>query len=125
MFRFTLGRSLAGASVFGGGAALVTSDDHPTETVYLAASIPTRAARDVLCAAACVLDYQTSLQGNLTAAERERAMRECHQRGAERLRDLCFANGGVYTKLGQHVGQLDHLLPEEYVQTMRKHLLDR
>ena len=38
---------------------------------------------------------------------------------------LCFANGGVYVKLGQHVGQLDHLLPEEYVLTMRKHLLDR
>jgi hypothetical protein len=34
-------------------------------------------------------------------------------------------NGGVYTKLGQHVGQLDHLLPEEYVHTMRAHLLDR
>jgi aarF domain-containing kinase len=50
---------------------------------------------------------------------------ECHQRGADRLLQLCFKNGGIYTKLGQHVGQLDHLLPEEYVVTMRNNLLNR
>ena len=33
-------------------------------------------------------------------------LRACHQRGADRLLQLCFANGGIYTKLGQHVGQL-------------------
>ncbi|KXZ42167.1 hypothetical protein GPECTOR_192g313 [Gonium pectorale] len=72
----------------------------------------------------CIRNYKWSL-GSLTGAEREAALRECHQRGADRLLWLCRANGGVYTKLGQHVGQLDHLLPEEYVLTMRNNLLDR
>jgi len=70
-------------------------------------------------------DYKLSLRSALVGEERERALSECHQRGADRLLQLCFANGGVYTKLGQHVGQLDHLLPEEYVVTMRNNLLDR
>jgi len=30
----------------------------------------------------------------------------CHQRSAGRLQRLCFANGGVYIKLGQHIAQL-------------------
>jgi aarF domain-containing kinase len=34
-------------------------------------------------------------------------------------------NGGIYIKLGQHIGMLDYLLPEQYVFTMRAHLLDR
>ncbi len=33
-------------------------------------------------------------------------LQELHQRGADRLLQLCFANGGIYVKLGQHVGQL-------------------
>ncbi|XP_023938687.1 aarF domain-containing kinase 1 [Bicyclus anynana] len=44
---------------------------------------------------------------------------EAHQIGAEKLLKLCKANRGVYIKVGQHVGALDYLLPNEYVQTMR------
>ncbi|KAF4518492.1 hypothetical protein B566_EDAN006497 [Ephemera danica] len=42
-----------------------------------------------------------------------------HQKGAERLLQLCCLNRGVYIKVGQHIGALDYLLPTEYVQTMR------
>lgn len=52
-----------------------------------------------------LLDYKSSL-GELTGEAREEALRRCHQRGADRLLQLCFANGGIYTKLGQHIGQL-------------------
>lgn len=38
---------------------------------------------------------------------------------------LCFQNGGVYIKAGQHLGQMDHLLPAAYVRTLRASLLDR
>ena len=55
----------------------------------------------------------------------EETRSECHRRGADRLLALCFANGGIYIKLGQHIGMLDHLIPSEYVLTMRKNLLDR
>ncbi|GIL43460.1 hypothetical protein Vafri_933 [Volvox africanus] len=105
-----------------GGALLVYQPT--TEDLRAAYLTPVRLGRDVYTAASTVIDYKLSL-GSLTGEAREAALRECHQRGANRLLALCFANGGVYTKLGQHIGQLDHLLPEEYVLTMREHLLDR
>jgi hypothetical protein len=40
------------------------------------------------------------------------------------LKEKC-APEGLYIKLGQHVGQLDHLLPNQYVATMKENLLDR
>lgn len=44
---------------------------------------------------------------------------EAHKLNAEKLLDLCKANKGVYIKVGQHIGALDYLLPNEYVVTMR------
>lgn len=49
---------------------------------------------------------------------------EVHQRGASRLLRLCENNGGVYIKLGQHLAQLDYILPWEYCEKLSK-LLDR
>jgi aarF domain-containing kinase len=50
-----------------------------------------------------VADYQYSLYGlPEESAEREAA----HMRCANRLQALCFKNGGIYIKLGQHIGQL-------------------
>ncbi|XP_032997853.1 aarF domain-containing protein kinase 1 isoform X4 [Lacerta agilis] len=42
-----------------------------------------------------------------------------HLRSAERLRDLCCANRGTFIKVGQHLGALDYLLPEEYTRTLK------
>ncbi len=53
----------------------------------------------------CAADYKWSLR-NLSGKEYEQAKRKCHARGADRLQQLCFANRGVYIKLGQHVAQL-------------------
>jgi hypothetical protein len=50
-------------------------------------------------------DYSISLRG-LEDEELEAAKSECHQRSASRLVNLCFANGGIYIKLGQHIGLL-------------------
>ncbi|XP_024865240.1 aarF domain-containing protein kinase 1 isoform X2 [Kryptolebias marmoratus] len=44
---------------------------------------------------------------------------EVHRRSAERLRDLCCANRGTFIKVGQHIGALDYLLPEEYTSTLK------
>ncbi|XP_073366787.1 putative ABC1 protein At2g40090 isoform X2 [Aegilops tauschii subsp. strangulata] len=45
----------------------------------------------------------------------------CTQGGhsANRLQELCFRNGNIYIKLGQHIAQL------VYVQTMRAPMLKR
>lgn len=89
-------------------------------------TIPVRLARDVATAVAMVADYKYSLHGLPEGSpEREAAKHEAHLRGANRLQALCFRNGGIYIKLGQHIGQLDYLLPEEYVKTMRASMLDK
>ena len=69
-------------------------------------------------------DYQTTLR-HLDGDALDAAKKQCHQRGADRLLELAFKNGGIYIKLGQHIACLDYLLPSEYVMTMRAHLLDR
>ena len=32
---------------------------------------------------------------------------------------MCCKNGGIFIKIGQYLGSLDYLLPEEYVKTMK------
>lgn len=98
--------------------------DEPLQVAYGAAMIPVRLGRDVVAATTMLGDYIFSLRG-LQAEEREAAKRECHQRGANKLLEVCFKNGGIYIKLGQHLGMLDHLLPSEYVVTMRDNMLDK
>jgi hypothetical protein len=49
---------------------------------------------------------------------------EAHQRSAIRLHQLCEWNGGVYIKLGQHLAQLDYILPLEFVIPLRQLLGD-
>lgn len=44
---------------------------------------------------------------------------QVHLRSAQRLLKLCEANGGAFIKVGQHLGALDYLIPNEYVRTMR------
>lgn len=41
-----------------------------------------------------------------------------HHRAAVLLRDLCRANKGCYIKIGQHIANLDHLVPNEFIQVL-------
>ena len=50
-------------------------------------------------------DYKFSLRG-LDDESYQKALKDCHERSAFKLQKLCFANGGIYIKLGQHVAQL-------------------
>lgn len=53
------------------------------------------------------VDYESSLWGFPDGSkERERVKREVHVRSALKLQELCFRNGGIYIKLGQHISQL-------------------
>ncbi|XP_049276326.1 aarF domain-containing protein kinase 1 isoform X2 [Rhipicephalus sanguineus] len=65
-------------------------------------------------------DYKLATLGmDQDSEEYAKARSEVHQRSAERLLQLCCINGGVFIKVGQHVGALDYLLPKEYVRTLR------
>lgn len=60
----------------------------------------------------------------LAGAEEELASRggdragRVHRTAAGRLLALCRENGGVYVKVGQHLANLDYLIPEEYIEAL-------
>lgn len=45
---------------------------------------------------------------------------EINQRSADRLLNGCLANGGLYVKIGQGVSAINHILPREYTETLKK-----
>jgi len=106
------------------GVYLATFED-AKKVAFYSAVLPVRLARDVHCAGSMVLDYTWSLRGGKHGEEYEKEKERCHERGARKLLDLCFANGGIYIKLGQHIAMLDHMLPDVYVSTMRRYMLDK
>jgi len=55
---------------------------------------------------------------------KEQGLNQIHIESAILLRDLCMKNKGVYIKLGQHLCQLDYILPTEYCNILRA-LLDK
>ncbi|XP_028994831.1 aarF domain-containing protein kinase 1 isoform X3 [Betta splendens] len=65
-------------------------------------------------------DYLTAFKEVEHGTEEYWALKsKVHRRSAERLRDLCCANRGTFIKVGQHLGALDYLLPEEYTSTLK------
>lgn len=58
------------------------------------------------------------VEEELQSAEGESAKSKLHRKAANRLLDLCRQNGGVYIKVGQHLANLDYLIPEEYIQVL-------
>jgi len=49
----------------------------------------------------------------------EQEISQAHKRTAELIRDMCSVNGGLFIKVGQHIGTLDYLLPKEYVREFK------
>ncbi|XP_066257621.1 uncharacterized aarF domain-containing protein kinase 5 [Euwallacea similis] len=66
------------------------------------------------------LDYYFSMLGLSEGSPNyEFMMSRIHQRSAERIRDGCLYNGGTYIKLGQGLVSMSHILPKEYIQTLK------
>ncbi|XP_013372638.1 PREDICTED: uncharacterized aarF domain-containing protein kinase 1 isoform X4 [Chinchilla lanigera] len=79
-----------------------------------------RVGRAVATTAAISYDYLTSLRHVPYGSEEYLQLRsEVHLRSARRLCELCCANRGTFIKVGQHLGALDYLLPEEYTSTLK------
>nr|GMD59106.1 putative ABC1 protein At2g40090 [Ipomoea batatas] len=119
---------LFGATAVGGGvaAAAIANSDDPATALKLCTLVPLRLYRDSVTAAAIAFDYEYSLWGLPEGSEeRQKVKHEVHLRGARRLEELCFKNGGIYIKFGQHLGQLEYLVPDEYVHIMRESMLNR
>ncbi|XP_008785348.1 putative ABC1 protein At2g40090 isoform X2 [Phoenix dactylifera] len=127
MWRAGAKAKLAALTLLGGaGAAAIATSDDPSSTFKICTIVPLRLIRDSVTAATMAFDYQYSLWGLKEGSiEWLRAKHEVHNRCAYRLQELCFRNGGIYIKLGQHIGQLEYVVPREYVQTMRASMLKR
>ncbi|XP_051873635.1 aarF domain-containing protein kinase 1 [Pristis pectinata] len=79
-----------------------------------------RIGRAVATTAVISYDYITSLRRlEYGTEEYESIKSQVHRRSAEHLLDLCRANRGTFIKVGQHLGGLDYLLPEEYTSTLK------
>jgi aarF domain-containing kinase len=82
-----------------------------------------RFGRAALTVAKIGVDYKRTIFSSSAPAsetsEYENLKTVVHKRSAERLLRLCQINGGCFIKVGQHIGALDYLLPEEYVSTMK------
>ncbi len=70
-----------------------------------------RNARAVGAMAATVVDYKLRLPADADAA----ALGAVHERVAQRWYALCRRNGGLYIKLGQQIGLMNHVVPGEYL----------
>eukprot|EP01065_Artemidia_motanka_P038221 TRINITY_DN47077_c0_g1_i1.p1 TRINITY_DN47077_c0_g1~~TRINITY_DN47077_c0_g1_i1.p1 ORF type:complete len:545 (+),score=70.90 TRINITY_DN47077_c0_g1_i1:69-1637(+) len=121
-------RGRAAAAVFaavGGGtvaAAHCPGDGmDPRPAVQRAAATATRAGRCVTAVGQVVLlDYHLRLRGLAEGSpERDAALHAAHRSGAERLLRLCEANKGCYVKIGQLLGQMVAIVPDEYIETLR------
>ncbi|XP_057200455.1 aarF domain-containing protein kinase 1 [Triplophysa rosa] len=79
-----------------------------------------RFGRAAVTTAVISYDYLTALRDVQYGTEDYWVVKsKLHLRSAERLRDLCCANRGTFIKVGQHLGALDYLLPEEYTSTLK------
>ncbi|XP_076605335.1 aarF domain-containing protein kinase 1 [Chaetodon auriga] len=79
-----------------------------------------RFGRAAVTTAVISYDYLTAFKHVEYGTEEYWALKsKVHLRSAERLRDLCCANRGTFIKVGQHLGALDYLLPEEYTSTLK------
>ena len=78
-----------------------------------------RTIRLGVAVACCIYDFKRNIQ-SLEGPERKASMPGFHQRTAERLFNMCCANRGTYIKVGQHVGAMEYLLPEQYITVFKE-----
>jgi len=66
------------------------------------------------------LDYWWTLRIlDPNGEEYAQAIKQCHQRAADRIVVGAVDNGGLYIKLGQGLACFNHILPREYTETLQ------
>ncbi|XP_020576582.1 putative ABC1 protein At2g40090 isoform X2 [Phalaenopsis equestris] len=138
MWRRVGAKVAVGAALLSGAAvsATISTSDELSTAFKICTLVPIRVLRDSVTAATIAFDvrlmqritrdYGYSLRGLKEGSlEWSKAKHEVHNRCALRLQELCFRNGGIYIKLGQHIGQLEYVVPQEYVHIMRTSMLKR
>ncbi|XP_073412633.1 uncharacterized aarF domain-containing protein kinase 5 isoform X1 [Dendrobates tinctorius] len=107
------------------GALVYYSCDEPRRRrVRISLQGILRFCRSLVIASQISIDYWWTRNVTLSKEEEnctvyKAIMSQCHQRTADRLVDGAVINGGLYIKLGQGLCTFNHLLPPEYVNTLR------
>lgn len=80
-----------------------------------------RFGRTAITVASIAADYKLSTKrlSSLNDEDQRTQWSECHTRSAKKLLDLCCSNGGVFVKVGQHIGALDYVVPPEYCDVLK------
>lgn len=109
--------ALAAATAAGAVAYVLTN---PPDEAWISSLRAVRFTRAACAAVGVSVDYKWSLRSLESGTPQySKVMREIHLRSALRLREMCSLNGGLFIKVGQHVGALEYLFPREYVQTFK------
>lgn len=67
------------------------------------------------------LDYSIGLYGmDEKSEEYDKKLKKIHLKAANRLLEGCMLNGGLYIKIGQGMAAINHILPVEYTDTLKK-----
>ncbi|XP_069588216.1 uncharacterized aarF domain-containing protein kinase 5 isoform X3 [Ranitomeya imitator] len=107
------------------GALVYYSCDEPRRRrIRISVQGTLRFCRSLVIASQISIDYWWTRNVTLSKEEEnctvyKAIMSQCHQRTADRLVDGAVMNGGLYIKLGQGLCTFNHLLPPEYVNTLR------
>lgn len=82
--------------------------------------VSSRSLRDVLeCSEIQGIFFHENVSPVVTICMLAPYVLQCHLRSAVKFRDLCSLNGGVFMKVGQHIGSLEFLFPREYTDTLK------
>lgn len=106
------GLKVAGLAVAAGSTiSYLHKNDWDVSTIGLV-----RFGRTAVTVARISADYKISLRGidNLEKEDADQVWSAVHTRSAEKLLGMCSKNGGVFIKVGQHIGALDYIVPPEY-----------
>ncbi|XP_013787107.1 uncharacterized aarF domain-containing protein kinase 5-like [Limulus polyphemus] len=108
-----------GTIVIGTPTCYVTLDSKQKQTIRINLEGAGRFLRSLHIGLKISLDYWWNLYGlEENSKEYEQMIKPCHQRAAENILQGCLKNGGLYVKLGQGLVALNHILPQEYVDTL-------
>lgn len=102
-----------------GGIILYSNNETVYETARYAWFSTKRITTVSQATIRCLYHYKRALNSNIEDDElREIELNRCHKRCALITLHALSSNGGVFIKIGQHIGAMTYLLPKEWTETM-------
>ncbi|XP_059485051.1 uncharacterized aarF domain-containing protein kinase 5 isoform X3 [Neocloeon triangulifer] len=112
--------AVIGVGVVGCTTYYQTLEEQQKRTVRVAFGGIGRFLRSLRVGMAISIDYWWTTFGvDEDDHKYQLVMEGAHERSAKRLLEGCLGNGGLYIKLGQGLVSLNHILPPQYINTLK------